>query len=138
MNRYKVALCFICLNEPYWIFLDRVIESARKFFLQGHDVDYLVWSDMPIDRMKTKDVKVFPTESMTWPMPTLHRYHLFLQQEELLKEYDYVLYCDCDMLFVSKVGDEVLGEGLTMAQHPMYAISKMFVPPYEPNEKSTS
>jgi hypothetical protein len=42
------------------------------------------------------------------------------------------------MKFVSKVGDEILGEGLTAAQHPMYAIRREYIPPYEPNKKSTS
>lgn len=134
MNKYKVALVSICLNEPYWQYIGRMIESAKKFFLKGHEVDYFVWSDMP----RLEGVTVFPTEGTQWPLPTLMRYHLFLQQEEKLREYDYVLYCDSDMLFVSKVGDEILGKGLTMAQHPMYATAKLYTPPYEPNEKSVS
>ena len=41
------------------------------------------------------------------------------------------------MKFVSRVGDEILGD-LVAAQHPMYAIRREYQPPYEPNEKSTS
>lgn len=89
-----------------------------------------------IDLRKQKDIKVFPTEPIEWPFPTLLRYNLFLQQEELLKEYDYIFYCDIDMKFVSVVGDEILGEGLTAAQHPMYATRKEWYPPYEPNPES--
>ena len=37
-----------------------------------------------------KIVKIFPAESIEWPMPTLMRYHLFLQQEEYFKNFDYV------------------------------------------------
>lgn len=134
MNKYKVAVIAICLNEPYWQYIGRMIESARKFFLKGHEVDYFVWSDMP----SLEGATVFPTEPMEWPLPTLHRYHLFLKQEEKLMEYDYVFYVDADMLFVSRVGDEILGNGLTAAQHPMYALSKMYIPPYEPNKNSHS
>lgn len=83
-----------------------------------------------------KTIKVFETESVQWPLPTLMRYHLFLQQEEKLKEYDYVFYLDADMRVVDDVGDEILGEGLTMAEHPMYSLSRRFVPPYEPNPQS--
>lgn len=89
-----------------------------------------------IDLRKQKDIKIFPTESIEWPFPTLLRYHLFLQQEELLKEYDYIFYCDVDMRFVNVVGDEILGDGLTAAQHPMYALSSQYWPPYEPNPQS--
>lgn len=82
------------------------------------------------------DIKIFPTEVTAWPFPTLMRYHLFLQQEELLKEYDYIFYCDVDMAFVNVVGDELLGEDLTACPHPGYAIRKEYYPPYEPNSDS--
>jgi histo-blood group ABO system transferase len=112
-----------------------MIESARKFLLKGHQVDFIAWTDMPTD---TKiDAKIIPTEPFQWPLPTLYRYHLFLRQEELLKEYDYIYYCDADMKFVSRVGDEILGD-LVAAEHPMYSIKQEYVPPYEPNEQSTA
>lgn len=83
-----------------------------------------------------KDIQVFPTEAIEWPFPTLLRYNLFLQQEEKLKEYDYIFYCDIDMQFINVVGDEILGDGITAAQHPMYAHRKEYWPPYEPNKTS--
>lgn len=83
-----------------------------------------------------KDATIFPTEAVQWPLPTLMRYSLFLQQEEKLKEYDYIFYCDVDMKFVNVVGDEILGNGLTAAVHPGYHVDKKFIPPYEPNKDS--
>lgn len=83
-----------------------------------------------------KSCKVTFTEAAEWPLPTLMRYHLFLQREEELKNYDYVFYCDVDMQFANVVGDEILGDGLTAALHPGYAVDKKFVPPYEPNPQS--
>lgn len=133
---YKVALISICLNEPYWPFLKNMIDSAKKFFLKGHQVDFITWSDMP--GANDTGANVIPTEPCEWPIPTLKRYHLFLKEEELLKQYDYVFYCDADMLFVSRVGNEILGDGLTVAQHPMYALRREYIPPYEPNSQSAS
>lgn len=86
----------------------------------------------------TKEVNIIPTDAVEWPYPTLLRYNLFLGEEQKLKEYDYIFYCDIDMKFVSVVGDEILGPGITAAQHPMYALNKIYWPPYEPNEKSAS
>lgn len=129
-SRYRVAVVTICLNPTYWPYLGKMVESARKFFLKGHEVDYFTWSDMPEDQLP--GIKVFPTLPFEWPLPTLKRYHLFLQQEALLREYDFIFYIDADMLFVSRVGDEVLGN-LTLAQHPMYAVNRHQIPPYEPN-----
>jgi histo-blood group ABO system transferase len=136
MNKKKVALMFICLNTPYWPFLKDVIEDCRKNFLTEHKVDFFTWSDMPED--VSYGATVFPTEPITWPYPTLMRYHLFLQQEEVLKEYDYIFYLDVDMRVVASVGDEILGDGLTMAEHPMYSIRREYVPPYEPNNQSSA
>ena len=183
--RYRVALCFICINPGYWEFISKTIEGAKKFFLPDHQVDYFIWSDIPnnpeaikqkiaedlltkgeakasnigsgmvnilLDDNKRKEfdtlvegltkirkeISIFETEAVQWPMPTLFRYNLFLQQEEKLKEYDYIFYCDIDMLFVNFVGDEILGEGLTAALHPMYALRQNFNAPFEPNPKSTA
>lgn len=136
MEKKKIALISICLNEPYWQFQKDMVESARKYFLPHHQVDFFTWTDMPQEF--SYGCTIFPTEPTTWPMPTLMRYHLFLRQEEILKEYDYIFYCDSDMEFVSKIGDEILGDGLTMAQHPMYAIRREYIPPYEPNPSSSA
>lgn len=138
LKKYKVALCFICVNENYWEFITRTIEGAKKFFLPHHEVDYFVWSDLPKEETDKYEATIFQTESVEWPLPTLFRYHLFLQQEELLKKYDYVFYCDIDMVFANYIGDEVLGEGITAALHPMYALRNNFVAPFEPNNESAA
>jgi len=136
-NKYKVAVVMITLNEPYWQYTKPCIDSLKKFFLKGHDVDFILWSDMPKEMGAEMGAKVIPTEPFTWPLPTLHRYSLFLREEQLLSEYDFIYYCDCDMLAVSRIGDEILGD-LVGACHPMYQVRQGYVPPYEPNEKSTA
>lgn len=85
-----------------------------------------------------KGITIFETEAVQWPFPTLFRYNLFLQKEEILKEYDYIFYCDIDMVFANYIGDEILGNGLTAAQHPMYALRQNYVAPFEPNPKSSA
>lgn len=85
-----------------------------------------------------KKVNVIQTDAAPWPMPTLMRYHLFLQQEEKLKDYDYIFYLDADSRVVNSIPDEILGEGLTCAPHPGYVIDSKFIPPYEPNKDSAA
>ena len=135
-DKKKIAVLFICLNPQYWPYLKNVIEDARARFLPNHNVDFLIWSDMPPD--VTYGGTVFPTEAVQWPFPTLMRYHLFLQQEEKLREYDYLFYLDADMRIVDTVGDEILSEGLLVSEHPMYALRKEYYPPYEPNKESAA
>lgn len=135
MPKSKIALLFICLNQRYWPYAKPVIEDCRKNFLINHQVDYFLWSDMP---EVTYGATVVPTEPVEWPLPTLMRYHLFLQKEEELKDYDYIFYMDLDMRVVGEIGDEILGEGLTAALHPMYAFRPGLSFPLEPNRNSTA
>lgn len=132
----KVALLFVCVNPPYWPFLGDVMRDARDRFLPGHQVDIFAWTDAPLEEGEHEFI--IQTEPVSWPYPTLMRYHLFLQEEERLKDYDYIFYLDADMRIVDVVGDEILGEGLTLAEHPMYSVSKKFIPPYEPNPNSSA
>ena len=88
--------------------------------------------------IRNRGVEIFPTEPVEWPMPTLMRYHLFLQQEEKLQDFDYIFYIDTDMRITDWIGEEILGDGLTAAQHPMYALRRNYQPPYEPNPKSSA
>lgn len=85
-----------------------------------------------------KDIYLQETAGIDWPAPTLMRYHLFLNEEEKLKEYDYIFYLDADMRVVDKISDEVLGMGITAAEHPMYSLKSQYIPPYEPNKASTA
>lgn len=134
--KLKIALLFISLNQPYWPYLKQVIEDCKTHFLPQHNVDYFVWTDMPEEELK--GVTVIPTEPIEWPAPTLMRYHLFLNEEEKLKDYDHIFYLDADMRVLQKISDEILSEGLLAAEHPMYALRNEYIPPYEPNPESTA
>lgn len=122
-------------GSKYWV------ESARPmtdmdvlmFYETTKNILLLSFSDLDA---ALKDVNIIDTEPVQWPAPTLMRYHLFLNEEERLKDYDYIFYMDADMRVVTKISDEILGEGLTAAEHPMYSLRKEYIPPYEPNKNS--
>ena len=182
LPKYKVGIMLIAINSPYWQYMKPVVEGINKFFLPGHDVEVMCWSDVPeagsdkekklVDSTKPEaelealsksgtqfppytvsreylqqqlasvrsvtGVTHFEVDSVGWPYPTLMRYHLMLQQEEYLQKFDYIFFLDLDMRVINYVGDEILGDGLTMAQHPMYALRQEFWPPYEPNPASAA
>lgn len=140
LKSYNVGVVLVCINNPYWQYAKPVIDGIKQFFLPGHKTEVMLWGDMG-QFQEAKDVtfgadKVFQTESVHWPYPTLMRYHLFLEQEEYLKKFDYLFYIDLDMRIVGIVGDEILGDGLTAAEHPMYSLRSNLYPPYEPNKES--
>lgn len=140
LPKYKIGVLLVCINQHYWEFMEPVVRDIGRYFLPGHDVHTLVWSDVQEKESYDSGLKgeIFPTDSIEWPYPTLLRYNLFLQEEEKLKDYDYLFYIDLDMRIVNVVGDEILGSGLTIAPHPGYAVRKELWPPYEPNPLSAS
>lgn len=114
-------------------------KSALQIADRGMIVDTPNILNGVISLRSQKDIHLVPTEPVDWPYPTLLRYNLFLQEEEKLKDFDYIIYCDIDMRFVDFVGDEILPQkGLVAAPHPGYYIRKQLYPPYEPNPDSAS
>lgn len=143
-KKVKIGILCICLNPPYWEYVKEMLEGLERFFLKGndikekYDVQMMLWSDMPETTYNVKDLKIFSTEPVEWPLPTLLRYNLFLQQEDYIKEFDYLFYIDVDMRITDWIGEEIMGSGLTAAQHPMYALRQNLYAPYEPNPDSTA
>lgn len=140
-KKLKVGLMFIAINPPYWQYAKQVMDGVRQFFAPGHDTEVMLFTDMqnwPEAKDVTYGATVFPVDQMDWPYPTLMRYHFFLKQEEYLKKFDYIFYLDLDTRVVGIVGDEIFGEGLTVAPHPGYAIRQNLWAPLEPNPLSSA
>lgn len=120
------------VNNPVMVQQDILINNTYQFNIQKV-IDSLV------ELRNIEGINIIPVDPVDWPYPTLLRYNLFLQQEEKLKDYDYIFYLDCDMQFCNVVGDEILPkEGLMATVHPGYHIRQELYPPYEPNSKSAS
>lgn len=109
----KIGLLVIATNK-YIQFVGPLWDSAKKFFMPGHSVTMFVFTDSP--SVPEGTVRIFQ-EHMPWPGPTLKRYHVFTNNEAMLKDMDYLYYCDADMRFEGVVKDEILGD-LVVTRHP--------------------
>lgn len=109
----KIGLLVIATNK-YISFTHPLHESVKKHFMPGHEVQMFVFTNQPNIPAGTTRIE---QEHLPWPGATLMRYHIFLKQEQLLSEMDYLFYSDADMRFVDKVGDEALGD-LVATIHP--------------------
>lgn len=130
----KIGVLIISLNETFIPYTRKMLETARPNLFPGHEVEFLMWSDTT----DWPDCTLFEIDATPWPFPTLMRYHLFLQQETYLKKFDKLLYIDADMEVKCPIGMEIFGDWLTCAKHPMYALDRRFIPPYEPNPGSAA
>ena len=109
----KIGLLVIATNK-YIEFVGPLWESAKKFFLKNHDVSMFVFTNQPEVPEGTTRVE---HQHTPWPGPTLLRYHCFSKNKAVLKDMDYLYYCDADMRFEQDVGEEVLGD-LVATKHP--------------------
>jgi histo-blood group ABO system transferase len=103
----------VIATGKYTRFVGPLLESANEHFLPGHEKTVFCFTDGIAD----DPIVTVPVDHLDWPGPTLKRYHYFSDAAERLKDMDYLFYSDADMLFVDKVGDEVLGD-LVATEHP--------------------
>lgn len=112
----KIGLLIIATNK-YVQFVNDLIASADKNFCKNHEVNYYIFSDLKFSTQTTRNTRIIHTEHKKWPWMTLGRYDIFDKNQSVLSEMDYLYYCDADMLFVDKVGDEILSERVA-THHP--------------------
>jgi len=106
----NTALVLIATGKVYWQFIEPFLASADQYFVP-HDT--FLFTDAP----RNFGVNQIKINNLGYPRATLKRYHIFLSQKEWLSYYDYIFYCDIDMLFVNRVGSEVFSHGLTATRH---------------------
>lgn len=113
----KIGLLLISTGK-YHVFVDHLIASARRNLFTNHEVTYFLFTDST-EFTPANDIVSISHEHLPWPYPTLYRYKTFINNSDHLKNMDYLYYCDVDMLFMSPVGDEALGDRVATL-HPGY------------------
>lgn len=133
----EVAILYICTGKYNQFFAD-FYSSSEQLFLSNYRKTYFVWSDDDTLANGRRNVIVYHKECEGFPADSLFRFDMFLQAEDLLKNYDYIYFFNANALFKCCVGEEILPDesGLSMGiwpkrdkQHPMFY-------PYERNKKS--
>jgi histo-blood group ABO system transferase len=103
-----IGLVVICTGH-YDVFLQPLIDSADKYFMGGHEVDFYLFSDKdyPLDMPEGIALHQMSVPMLPFPFPTLYRYKWMTQYADRLTAKN-LFYIDVDMLFVDKVGEEIL------------------------------
>lgn len=119
-EKNNIGLCIVATGK-YIQFVEPLIKSADKHFLTNHKVTYFVFTDGSLP--KADNIVQIYQNRLGWPYDTMMRFAIYAKHAEKLKSMDYIFACDADMLFVDKVGDEILGD-LVGTLHPGYVGSK--------------
>ena len=128
----KVCILTIATNK-YIQFVERLLDNIEENFLNGHDIQCLLFTDHEVET--SDNVTVSQIDHEPWPMPTLKRYNYFIKEKEFISQFDYCFYFDVDMGLVDKVGDEVLSD-LVATMHPYQTFYPKEQRSYDRNSKS--
>lgn len=136
----RIAILYIAFGR-YSTFWEDFYKSCEEFFVTDAQKTYFVFTDSnAIYGEGNENIVKIHKEKMGWPYDTLMRFEMFLEQEEKLKEFDYIYFFNANMKFVSLVGHEALPSeencGLVAGRHPGYFRKKPNEFPYCRNPKS--
>ena len=128
----KICILTIATNK-YIQFVERLLDNIEENFLNGHEIECLLFTDHEVE--SSDNVRVCQIEHEPWPMPTLKRYNYFVKEKEFISKFDYCFYFDVDMGVVDKVGDEVLSD-LVATMHPYQSFYPKEQRSYDRNPQS--
>lgn len=120
--KIKIGLLLIATNK-YTKFLQPLILSADQWFFntikaqENCQVEYNIFTNQDIFINSSRTINIFPIEHKQWPWMTLGRYEIFHNHKIYLSKFDYLFYCDADMLFTGEVCTEILSD-FTVTIHP--------------------
>lgn len=135
----KVAILYICTGK-YIVFWDNFFATAEKYLLPNCAKTYFVFTDSEhLIGEEQAQVKKIRQPNLGWPGNTLFRYQMFRPFEHELREFDYVLFFNANILFLDYVYEyEFLPrqEGLAVVNHPLFYNKDPHSFPYERNPAS--
>ena len=102
----KVAILYIA-TDKYIVFWEDFYKSYEKYFLNNSEIHYYVFTDAE-DILFQDDsrVHVKKIKHMEWPYGTLMRYHIFLNIESELEQYDYLCFMNANCICVSPISEK--------------------------------
>ncbi len=104
----KVAILSINIGK-YICFWKEFYQSAQHYFLPDVDRHFFVFTDdiENID-LHHDDVTAVYQQDLGWPGNTLYRFRMFLSIEDQLQDFDYIFFGNSNLLFIEKLGQEIL------------------------------
>jgi hypothetical protein len=142
-NNTTIGILYICTGN-YVMFWRDFYLSMEKYFLPDCEKHYFVFTDSSeIDFEKENaNIHRLYQPDLGWPDNTLKRFHIFLKQELIISEMNYLFFCNANLL-VQKIisAEEFLpseNQTLVAVQHPGFFDKKRNKFTYETNTDSTA
>ncbi|XP_077140718.1 histo-blood group ABO system transferase-like isoform X2 [Ranitomeya variabilis] len=133
------------LKPPYTVFVKIFIETAEKFFMVGHKVNYYVFTDrikdIPnITLAEGRQLVILEVSSyQRWQDVSMRRMEMIRDHtiRRFINEVDYLVCVDVDMKFSDEVGVEILSDVFGTLHPGFYGSSREHFT-YERRKQSTA
>ena len=139
----RIGILYLCTG-PYVVFWKDFFESFEKNFMPNTEKHYYVFSDS-LDIYAADEcnrVHTYNLQAQPWPLVTLLRFNTFLSIKEDLKNNDYLMFSNANIVCDAKVVEgEILpkdNQGLFFTMHPGYLDAKPKNMPFERRRNSTA
>ena len=133
----RIGILYIATG-PYIAFWKDFFESFEEFFLKTMVVHYYVFTDaVDIYASDCNRVHIINQKAEPWPLPTLLKFHRFLEIKDKLLQNDFVYQPNANILCVKPVTEEDFlprqehGESLLFTIHPGYMNTCRIKKPFE-------
>ncbi len=135
----KVGILYICTGA-YDVFFEGFYHTAEKFLLPNSEKHYFVFTES--EKIVSNDnIHKIYQERLGWPKDTLMRFHLFLNIEQQLKDFDYLFFFNANYTFIKSINESEFlpkeNDNFLLGQiHPVAYHKKRNEFPYEDNQNS--
>ncbi|MEE0799713.1 MAG: family 6 glucosyltransferase [Gemmiger sp.] len=120
----KIGMLYLCTGR-YNVFWPDFYHSFREKFLTDCDREFFVFTDAPhIEGESDPAVHRIPQQAYDWPYSTLRRFSVFLSQEKVLRDFDYLFFFNANLVCSKPITSQeflprpALGENLLLVQQP--------------------
>ncbi len=141
-KKQTIGILYIATG-PYIAFWNRFFDTFEQYFLPNIEKHYIVFTDAEEFYESTNErVHVKYLKSEPWPLPTLMKFHTFLEYRDELAQYDYLYQSNANIICLKEVKEEEFlprkekGEILMFTLHPGYYKKSKILYPYDRNRKS--
>lgn len=108
--RTTVGLLIIATGK-YDQFIQGLITSADKYFLNDNDVVYYVFTDSACEIQSRRPIVKIPTEHQSFPYASMNRYKYIWENHDKFSQEEYLYYIDVDCSFVDEIkGENIFGD----------------------------
>jgi histo-blood group ABO system transferase len=101
-------------TKNYNVFVDNLVSNIREKVFKNSQVSIILFTD---DYLKHDVDKTIKIQHQNWPLMTLKRYHIILDNIDIIDSFDYIFYIDVDSIINLEIDEHLLNYNFVVVEH---------------------